>query len=61
MYEQVTWHAEDRSEYSRVANVASLELLVDHPEALGIEAAGCTLKPDCALALHAGGDDKRCP
>ena len=59
-YEQVTWHAEDRTEHARVANIASLELLVDHADALGIEAAACALKFDCARALD-DGDDKNRP
>jgi hypothetical protein len=54
----VTRHAHDRSEHARIANVASLELLVDHADALGIEAAACALRFDRARTLHADGDDK---
>jgi hypothetical protein len=43
-------------EYARLANIASPELLVDHPEPLGFEVRRSPLKTDCIL--HAGGHDE---
>jgi hypothetical protein len=52
----VAWHLENRIEHAGVADVAPLELLVDHPESLALELRGGALKPD--VALHASGEDK---